>query len=101
MNIRLKPLLGTALLAGAALTTASALAGDLQVTVTTPDGKPAPDVVVALLPTGATAVPAAPAAGPVLIVQREIRFEPIPKTSTGKIQKFQLRERARSSSAIE
>ncbi|MBK8528679.1 MAG: acyl-CoA synthetase [Rubrivivax sp.] len=32
---------------------------------------------------------------------REIRFEPIPKTSTGKIQKFQLRERARSSSAIE
>ena len=30
----------------------------------------------------------------------EIRFEPIPKTSTGKIQKFQLRERAKSSSAI-
>ena len=29
-------------------------------------------------------------------VPREIRFEPIPKTSTGKIQKFQLRERARS-----
>ena len=28
-------------------------------------------------------------------VPREIRFEPIPKTSTGKIQKFQLRERAR------
>jgi fatty-acyl-CoA synthase len=25
-------------------------------------------------------------------VPREIRFEPIPKTSTGKIQKFQLRE---------
>jgi fatty-acyl-CoA synthase len=34
-------------------------------------------------------------------VPREIRFEPIPKTSTGKIQKFALRERARSSSAIE
>jgi fatty-acyl-CoA synthase len=34
-------------------------------------------------------------------VPREIRFEPIPKTSTGKIQKFQLRERARSSAAIE
>ena len=34
-------------------------------------------------------------------VPREIRFEPIPKTSTGKIQKFQLRELARSSSAIE
>ena len=32
---------------------------------------------------------------------REIRFEEIPKTSTGKIQKFQLRERAKSSSAID
>ena len=29
-------------------------------------------------------------------VPREVRFEEIPKTSTGKIQKFQLRERARS-----
>jgi fatty-acyl-CoA synthase len=34
-------------------------------------------------------------------VPKEIRFEAIPKTSTGKIQKFQLRERARSASAIE
>ena len=34
-------------------------------------------------------------------VPREIRFEPIPKTSTGKIQKFQLRERAKSNPAIE
>ena len=34
-------------------------------------------------------------------VPRDIRFEDIPKTSTGKIQKFQLRERARSSSAID
>jgi len=34
-------------------------------------------------------------------VPREIRFEPIPKTSTGKIQKFQLRERAKSTSAFE
>ncbi|MBK6864517.1 MAG: acyl-CoA synthetase [Ideonella sp.] len=34
-------------------------------------------------------------------VPREIRFEEIPKTSTGKIQKFMLRERARSASAIE
>ena len=34
-------------------------------------------------------------------VPKEIRFETIPKTSTGKIQKFQLRERARSSAAIE
>jgi len=32
---------------------------------------------------------------------REIRFEAIPKTSTGKIQKFVLRERARSRAAIE
>jgi fatty-acyl-CoA synthase len=34
-------------------------------------------------------------------VPKEVRFEPIPKTSTGKIQKFQLRERAKSASAIE
>ncbi len=34
-------------------------------------------------------------------VPKEIRFEAIPKTSTGKIQKFQLRERAKSKSAIE
>ncbi len=34
-------------------------------------------------------------------VPREIRFETIPKTSTGKIQKFQLRERARSASALD
>ncbi len=34
-------------------------------------------------------------------VPREIRFEDIPKTSTGKIQKFQLRERVKSASAID
>jgi fatty-acyl-CoA synthase len=34
-------------------------------------------------------------------VPREVRFEEIPKTSTGKIQKFVLRQRARSASAIE
>jgi 3-(methylthio)propionyl---CoA ligase len=34
-------------------------------------------------------------------VPREVRFEEIPKTSTGKIQKFLLRQRARSASAIE
>ncbi len=34
-------------------------------------------------------------------VPSEVRFEPIPKTSTGKIQKFQLRERAHSTSAIQ
>jgi fatty-acyl-CoA synthase len=34
-------------------------------------------------------------------IPREVRFEEIPKTSTGKIQKYLLRERARSASAIE
>jgi fatty-acyl-CoA synthase len=34
-------------------------------------------------------------------IPREVRFEEIPKTATGKIQKYLLRERARSSSAIE
>jgi fatty-acyl-CoA synthase len=34
-------------------------------------------------------------------VPREYRFESIPKTSTGKIQKFQLRQRAQSTNAIE
>jgi len=34
-------------------------------------------------------------------IPREVRFEPIPKTATGKIQKFVLREQARSASAIE
>jgi fatty-acyl-CoA synthase len=34
-------------------------------------------------------------------IPREVRFETLPKTATGKIQKFVLRERARSSSAIE
>jgi len=34
-------------------------------------------------------------------VPMEVRFEAIPMTRTGKIQKFQLRERAKSASAIE
>jgi fatty-acyl-CoA synthase len=34
-------------------------------------------------------------------VPRSIEFGELPKTSTGKIQKFMLRERARSASAIE
>ncbi|HWX70773.1 MAG TPA: acyl-CoA synthetase [Steroidobacteraceae bacterium] len=34
-------------------------------------------------------------------IPREVRFEEIPKTATGKIQKYLLRERARSVSAIE
>ncbi len=33
-------------------------------------------------------------------VPRDIRFEDIPKTSTGKIQKFQLRERAKGASSL-
>ena len=33
-------------------------------------------------------------------VPREVRFEDIPKTSTGKIQKFALRERARAANAL-
>ncbi len=34
-------------------------------------------------------------------VPREIRFDAIPKTSTGKIQKFMLREQAKAAAAIE
>ena len=34
-------------------------------------------------------------------VPREVRFEPIPKTSTGKIQKFELRQRAQSAQSFE
>jgi len=34
-------------------------------------------------------------------VPKEVRFEELPKTSTGKIQKFALRERAKSATAIE
>ena len=34
-------------------------------------------------------------------IPREVRFEEIPKTVTGKIQKYLLRQRARSASAIE
>ena len=34
-------------------------------------------------------------------VPREVRFEPIPKTSTGKIQKFALRELAAAASPSE
>jgi plastocyanin len=51
-------------------------AAELQVYVTTPDGKPAPDVVVAVLPRGTATPPRAPAGPPVVIAQREIRFQP-------------------------
>ena len=65
------------LLATALLAPPAALPGELQVFVTTPEGKPAPDVVVSLLPlvTPAAATPV-PAADPVLIVQKDIRFHP-------------------------
>lgn len=53
----------------------AAWAADLQVYVTTPDGKPAPDVVVAVLPPGPVAA-FAPPAEPALIVQKDIRFQP-------------------------
>lgn len=33
--------------------------------------------------------------------RREVRFEEIPNTATGKIQKYLLRERVRSANAIE
>jgi plastocyanin len=94
MNTLLRPLAGALLPASLALACLGALAADLQVTVTTPDGKPAPDVVVALLPTGGGAVPVAPAPEPVLIVQREIRFEPyVTAVPLGSTVRFVNRDR--------
>lgn len=58
------------------LATATAQAAELQVTITTPDGKPAPDVVVALLPQSGVLPNAAAPAEPALIVQKDIRFQP-------------------------
>jgi plastocyanin len=69
-------LLCTAWLAGLALLSPAAPAADLQVYVTTPDGKPAVDVVVALLPLAGGGAAPAPRAEPALIVQKDIRFEP-------------------------
>lgn len=86
-----RTLLGATVLALASL---AARAAELQVTVTMPDGKPAPDVVVALLPTGGGPVPVAPAAEPVLIVQREIRFEPyVTAVPLGSTVRFVNRDR--------
>jgi fatty-acyl-CoA synthase len=34
-------------------------------------------------------------------IPKKVVFGPLPKTSTGKIQKYLLRERAKSASAIE
>ena len=89
-----RPLVGAIALACAALAPFDTDAADLQVTVTTPDGKPATDVVVALLPTGGGAVPVAPAPEPVLIVQREIRFEPyVTAVPLGSTVRFVNRDR--------
>ena len=54
----------------------AAQAGELQVTITTPDGRPAPDVVVALLPQGGAPAAATPAAEVAPIVQKDLRFQP-------------------------
>jgi plastocyanin len=63
------------------LATTSARAGDLQVYVTTPDGQPAADVVVSVLPIDAAVPPTAAASSPTpslpaVIVQKDIRFQP-------------------------
>lgn len=58
--------------AGAAM---PAAAGELQFYVTSPDGQPAPDTVVMVLPVGGAPAPLPPAT-PVEVVQRNIRFEP-------------------------
>lgn len=63
----------TALTILLALGAAGALAADLQVTVATASGRPAADVVVMVVPAGATS-PAAPAS--VEIVQKDNRFDP-------------------------
>ena len=80
MNAALRPALrpglcSALLTAGLALLPPAAPAADLQVYVTTPDGKPAVDVVVALLPL-AGSPPPAPRAEPALLIQKDIRFEP-------------------------
>lgn len=62
--------------AALALLSLAAQAADLQVYVTTPDGKPAPDVVVALLPVAASSAPPPVPAEPAVIVQKDIRYQP-------------------------
>ena len=55
----------------------AARAGELQIYVTTPDGKPTPDVAVSLLPQGAAGgTPFTPPAEPAVIAQKDIRFQP-------------------------
>lgn len=84
----------TAALTASLLALPPALAADLQVTVTRLDGRPAPDVVVALLPAGTASVAPAPAAEPALIIQREIRFEPyVTAVPLGSTVRFVNRDR--------
>lgn len=66
----------TSIAAVAALVAGAAAAADLQVYVTTPDGKPAPDVVVMLLPVNPPASPPPLPATPAQVLQQEIRFVP-------------------------
>ena len=72
---------------------AAASAADLEVYVTTPDGRPAPDVVVALLPPGPMAAQAVPAE-PVVIAQQDIRFLPyVTAVPVGTTVRFVNRDR--------
>ena len=67
-------LAGTAFVLLSLLATSAASAAQLQVTVTTPDGKPAADVAVLVQPTAAW--PAQTPPEPVVIAQQNIRFTP-------------------------
>lgn len=71
MNRRLFPAVAVALVLGALA--AAVPAAEIQVTVTNRSGRPAPDVVVLLRPTRATA---APLPSGTVIVQKDNRFEP-------------------------
>ena len=72
----LSPTTTALLLALTLLGLPAAHAAELQVYVTTPDGRPAPDVVVALLPPGGAPPATAAPVEPVVIAQKDIRFQP-------------------------
>lgn len=79
------------LLGAAALLGTSALAADLQVSVTTAAGRPAPDVVVMLLP--ASGLPP-PRPEMVTIMQRDSRFDPyVTAIPTGTTVRFVNQDR--------
>jgi plastocyanin len=84
MKIALLPLLALG-------TVATALAAELQVTVTTAAGRAAPDVVVVVVPAGA---PANAAPGTVEIIQKDNRFEPyVTAVPAGTTVRFVNRDR--------